>query len=266
MANILNENDQMVITASWFNTVADSIGKAIMTTQFFLKELEKISEWRRPITVSGSTKSTEYIKLNDDWSDYYKFVFLAMTSIEDRYYVSSDGEVTTVPDENSSCKFPLRASFSNILQCENERSEVTVDFVLPTFKDDLKADRAILNIYVPSYGANEINSGWAEYETVMRILGLLIDHFHCNSCFVRNTKPAIRILERGREQYFLSWLTYTKNSDVIDAIRNECGVEYYKGGVLLKFGEEASIMKSSEPSELALKVRDVLRAQGISKF
>jgi hypothetical protein len=258
-----SDPDATVIQASGFGE-ALTARQSIERAKQVLLDLEKISPWRRPFRVSGCTEETDRMPIAADLSDFDEVVMRALQSdTEVRYYNENypdNWELT--PD--SYCPYGFSEIFSDIHSGTNYWDSICLRLQSASVKNLVASNDSVYVVSVPFFEETQINGEWSNPGLVRRLFDYFIDSCNPEKCVVYGRSQNRRISPE-KYIYTLGWLNYTRNPAVAEVFRKMGKAEPFRAGVLLKLGEDASVLSDPKIDAELLEISQMLSAAGVTR-
>jgi len=257
--------DAMIIQALGFGP-AMTARQSIQRAKKIMLDLETISPWRRPLKVSGCTEETNRMPIAEDLSDFDEVVMRALQSDDDvRYYNENHpNNWRLTPDSYS--PYAFSEIFSDIHAMNGYSDSITVSVDAAGVNDSTPRDNSVYVIRIPFYGQNQTNAAWSEPATVQRIFDYFVENYNPMRCVVFGSKQANRLSHRGNVYvgtYTLGWLNYTRNPKVMEVFARTGKAVPYRAGILLKLGDDASVLSDPKVTAELAAIGDMLSAAGV---
>jgi len=248
--------DELVFQAAGFGP-AMTARQSIESAKKILLDIESISPWRRPLEVSGCTEETGDMPIAEDLSDFEAVVMRALGSYDDiRYYNANDPDNWDLTPDSFS-PYGFYETFTNAPTAQEYNRRVGVSLQASGLLNGKSCNNGIHVITIPFYGPKEFNAAWADPTVVARLFDYFIDNFNPLKCVVFGSEQAVRI-SKPDSHYTLGWLNYTRDPAVAEVFTKTGKAVPYRRGVLLKLGDDASVVSDpraeAEMSELAQKL------------
>jgi hypothetical protein len=254
--------NELIIQASRFGPVMTA-RQSIERAKTVLLDLEQISPWRPPFSVSGCTAATGDMPIAEDLSDFDEVVMRALQSYTNfRYYNDGDPEnLKLTPDSKS--PFGFETAFSDERQRKEYRDRISVSLQSSGMQDQVSLDDSVYMIEIRASDHGQANAGWANPSVVYGIFNYFIDEFDPLHCKVFSTSQLTRI-RTSESNYGMGWLNYTRDPKVADVFYNTGKAVPYRNGVLLKFGDDASALFDPKVDQELIEIRKTLRSVGVT--
>ncbi|MFY9657258.1 MAG: hypothetical protein WAK01_11850 [Methylocystis sp.] len=255
--------DKLVIQALGFGP-AMTARQSIERARKILLDLETLSPWHRPFEVSGCTKETGDMPISEDLSDFEEVVMRALHSYDDVRYFNKDNAEDWTLNLDSYSPYGFRESFTNAPSAENYGSRVSVRLQASGLVDGASRDNGIDVIAIPFYEPSQSNAAWADPPVVSRLFEYFIDNFNPLKCVVFGSEQAVRISNPNCD-YTLGWLNYTRNPVVAGVFMKTGKAIPYRGGVLLKLGDDASVVTDRKAEAEMIEIARMLTSVGVTR-
>ncbi|QGM45826.1 hypothetical protein [Methylocystis heyeri] len=258
-----SDPDAMVIQASGFGE-ALTARLSIQRAKQIMLDLEAISPWQRPFKVSGRTEETNRMPIAADLSDFDEVVMRALQSYTaPRYYNENDPDNWELtPDSYSPLGFA--ETFSDIHSGKGYWDSICLHLYFASVKNLVASNDSVYVLKVPFYQEDQVNREWSDPAVVRRLLDYFIDSCNSEKCVVYGRQQNRRIsLEKNI--YAIGWLNYTRDPKVAEVFRKTGKAAPYRAGVLLKLGDDASVLSDSKIDAELLEISEMLSAAGVSR-
>jgi hypothetical protein len=243
--------DELIIQASGFGP-AMTARQSIQRAKKVLLDLETISPWRRPFVVSGSTKETRDMPIAADLSDFDEVVMRALKSrVDVRYYNENDPDNWKLAPDSLS-PYGFGATYSNACSVGKNEERVSISLDFAGVNNCVSRDNGIHVIGIRSFDHDQVNAAWSDPAVVRRIFDYFIDNCDPKKCTVYGSHQNLRI--SSQPNYTIGWLNYTREPKVADVFAKTGKAVPYRAGVLLKLGEDASVL--SDP-KLDVELKEI---------
>jgi hypothetical protein len=255
--------DAMVIQASGFGE-ALTARLSIQRAKQVLLDLEKISPWQRPFRVSGCTEETDDMPIAADLSDFDEVAMRALQSYTDpRYYNENDPDNWELtPDSYSPLGFS--ETFSDIHSGKGYWDSICLHLQFASVKNLIASNDSVYVLKVPFYQEGQINCEWSDPAVVRRLLDYFVDSCNPQRCVVFGSHQIARIAPK-MNIYPLGWLNYTRDPKVADVFSKTGKAAPYRAGVLLKLGDDASVLSDPKIDAELLEISEMLSAAGVTR-
>jgi len=262
--------DNLVFSAAWKSS-SMTAQEVVELLRDFLAGLARVSPWKPPFDVSGSTMRQAYMPIAKDLSDFDELVLKAMDNKEVRFFSDSDPDTMRIKPDSRSV-FGMHAKFSDYLQKKLKKNAVEVDIGMGSSDGSCNSG---VSVQVPFYTPYiEENGVWAmskELGQPEAIFDFLIDFFNPYFCSVYSSAFHLDVTEWGEDiNCPIGWLSYVRNPKAIAALEGDPRVDSYLDGILIKLGDSPLIFKDSHAREnaceAAIEIRDKLRAAGATDW
>lgn len=255
--------DKLVIQASGFGP-ALTARQTIHGAKKIILDLETISPWRRPFEVSGCTEETGDMRIAPDLSNFEELVMRALQSYDDvRFYNENDPDNWDLTP-NSFSPYGFSETFTNAPSAGEYNRRVGVHLQFSGFLDGKSRDNGIHVITIPFYGREQFNAAWADPIVVTRLFDYFIDNFNPLKCVVFGSEQAVKISKPDRD-YTLGWLNYTRDPAVAGVFTKTGKAVPYRAGVLLKLGDDVSIVSDPKAEAEMIEVAQMLSSAGVPR-
>jgi hypothetical protein len=254
--------DAMVIHAVGFGP-AMTARQSIQRAKKIMLDLETISPWRRPFEVSGCTKETGDMPIAADLSDFDEVVMRALQSYDDvRYYNENDPDNWKLTPDSYS-PYGFGESFTNAPSAEEYKSRVSVSLDASGLKNNASRDNGVYVIRIPFFEQSQVNAAWSDPAVVYRIFYYFIDNYDPKKCTVYGSHQNLRI--SSQPNYTIGWLNYTREPKVADVFAQTGKAAPYRAGVLLKLGEDASVLSDPKLDVELKEIGEMLWLPGVTR-
>ena len=255
--------DAMVIQASGFGP-AMTARQAIQRARKVILDFETISPWRRPFAVSGSTKETNRMPIAEDLSDFDEVVMRALQSREDvRYYNENDPDNWRLTPDSYS-PYGFGEIFSDAHAVKGYSGSISISLDSAGAERSVSHHNSVYSVRIPFYAHDQINAAWSKPNVVYSIFNYLIDNYNPLKCVVFSTEQALRISQAGRD-YTLGWLNYSRNPTVAGVFTKTGKAVPYRAGVLLKLGDDVSILTDPKTEAELIEIGQLLSSAGVTR-
>ena len=249
------------IGASWFGP-SMTAREVLNCLKGFLKGLEAVSPWSRPFDVSGTETYLSYMKIEEDWSNFDTVVLRAMNDKNKKFVKPVDDGDDSISMESISMA-GFSACFSDAIQREDDSERVDISFLLGE-SESFKGSG--ITMLVRDFESGQVNSRWSESVIVQNVFDYFIDFFNPTTCHVCTADNMFDVLDRSIDIYRLNWMSYTTHSQVRDALSDFPQVSSYKNGVLIKLGDDVSVVSDPSVHPTIRAMRDRLREVGATNW
>ena len=252
--------DYLIFNASW-NGRPMVAKEVVELMREFLRALSRISSWEPPFDVSGSSMRLMHMPIKEDLSDFDEIVFKAMDDKKVRFFSDNrPDEMRIRPDSRT--VYGMRATFSDYPQRTSKRNIVTVSIRAGSSDNSFGSG---IHIKIPSYKPYiEENGIWAisdELEQPEAIFELLLDFCDPYMCTICSQEFLSDITDREIDiNSPIGWMSYSRNPKIITALKDDPRASDFKGGILIKLGDNVSVFEDSMARKAAIEIRDKLRA------
>jgi hypothetical protein len=254
-------SDKMIIRASGFGA-AMTARQSIENAKKVLLDLEAISPWGRPFEVSGCTKETGDMPIAADLSDFEEVVMRALQSFNDvRYYNRGDPDNADLTP-NSFSPYGFCETFSNAPSSIVYKNSIAVTINSAYVRDMASLSNAIYLIEVPLYQRGQFNEAWAHRDILYRLFDYFIDSCAPSRAIVYAQSQGNRISKRNNS-YMLGWLNYTMDPKVGEMFTATGKAVPYHGGVLLKLGDDVSVLSDPKIDAELVEIGEMLWSAGV---
>jgi hypothetical protein len=254
--------DELIIQASGFGP-AMTARQSIQRAKKVLLDLETISPWRRPFVVSGSTKETGNMPIAGDLSDFDEVVMRALKSrVDVRYYNENDPDNWNLTLDSLS-PYGFGATYSNACSVGKNEERVSVSLDFAGVNKCVSRDNGIHVIGIRSFDHDQVNAAWSDPAVVRRIFDYFIDNYDPMKCTVYGSHQNLRI--SLQPNYTIGWLNYTKEPKVVDVFAQTGKAAPYRAGVLLKLGEDASVLSDPKIDGELKEIGEMLWLPGVTR-
>lgn len=256
--------DALIIQASRFGPVMTA-RQSIQRAKKILLDLERISPWRPPFNVSGCTAATGDMPIAADLSDFDEVVMRALQSYDDiRYYNDNDNDkndwkLTT----ESMSPYGFAETFSMVGTDEEYKNRISVRLQSSGIKERISLDDSLYNIIIRAYERDHVNAAWSDQSVVSGIFDYLVSNYNPLRCVVYGRCQLSRIEVSGWN-YTMGWLNYTRDLKTADVFHSTGRAIPYHGGVLLKLGDDVSVLSDPKIDEELIAIRKTLRSVGVT--
>ena len=256
--------DAMVIQASGFGS-AMTAQQSIQRARKVVLDLEAISPWRRPFSVSGCTEETDNMPIATDLSDFDEVVMRALQSYSDtRYYNESDPSDWRL-SANSLSPYGFRESFSDIHGEKSYWNSIVLSLRSAAMDNLISREDALYVIKIPDFKQGQVNAAWSESAAVQRIFDYFIDTYNPMKCVVFGSYQSYQLLTPKNDNYTIGWLNYTRNAKVADVFAKTGKAIPHRAGVLLNLGEEVSVLSDPKIDAELAEISNMLWSAGVRR-
>ncbi len=253
--------DELIIQASGFGP-AMTARQSIQRAKKALLDLETISPWRRPFVVSGSTKETGNMPIAGDLSDFDEVVMRALKSrVDVRYYNENDPDNWNLTLDSLS-PYGFGATYSNACSVGKNEERVSVSLDFAGVNKCVSRDNGIHVIGIRSFDHDQVNAAWSDPAVVRRIFDYFIDNYDPKKCTVYGSHQNLRI--SSQPNYAIGWLNYTREPKVADVFAKTGKAVPYRAGVLLKLGEDVSVLSDPKIDGELKEIGEMLWLPGVT--
>ena len=255
--------DELIIQASGFGP-AMTARQSIQFAKKILLDLERISPWRRPFVVSGSTKETGDMPIAADLSDFDEVVMRALRSrVDVRYYNENDPDNWNLTLDSLS-PYGFGATYSNACSVEKNEKRVYISLDFAGVDDNVSRDNGVFVIGIRSFEHDQVNAAWSDPAVVHRIFDYFIDNYDPLKCIVfgLGQRRRIRTLQGD---YILGWLNYTRDHKVAGLLTKTEKAVPYRAGVLLQLGDDASVLSDPKIDAELIEIAKMLSSAGVMR-
>ncbi len=254
--------DAMVVQALDFGP-GMTARQSIQTAKKIMLDLEMISPWRRPFAVSGCTKETGDMPIAADLSDFDEVVMRALQSYADvRYYNENDPDNWKLTLESLST-YGFRETFTNAPSTKEYKNRVDVSLQASGVRDRVSRDNGIYVVKIPFYEHDQVNAAWSDPSVVYRLFDYFIDNYNPIKCAVYGSHQALRI--PPQPNYTIGWLNYTRSPKVAEVFKRTGKAVPYRAGILLKLGDDASVLSDPKIDAELTEIGEMLWAPGVTR-
>ncbi len=254
--------DELIIQASGFGP-AMTARQSIQRAKKALLDLETISPWRRPFVVSGSTKETGNMPIAGDLSDFDEVVMRALKSrVDVRYYNENDPDNWNLTLDSLS-PYGFGATYSNACSVGKNEERVSVSLDFAGVNKCVSRDNGIHVIGIRSFDHDQVNAAWSDPAVVRRIFDYFIDNYDPKKCTVYGSHQNLRI--SSQPNYTIGWLNYTREPKVADVFAKTGKAVPYRAGVLLKLGEDVSVLSDPKIDGELKEIGEMLWLPGVTR-
>jgi hypothetical protein len=252
----------MIIHAVGFGP-AMTARQSIQRAKKVLLDLETISPWRRPFVVSGSTKETGNMPIAGDLSDFDEVVMRALRSrVDVRYYNENDPDNWNLTLDSLS-PYGFGATYSNACSVGKNEERVSISLDFAGVKNRVSRDNGVYVVRIPFFEQNQINAAWSDPAVARRIFDYFIDNYDPMKCTVYGSHQNLRI--SLQPNYTIGWLNYTREPKVADVFAKTGKAVPYRAGVLLKLGEDASVLSDPKLDVELKEIGEMLWLPGVTR-
>ncbi len=254
--------DELVIQASGFGRPMTA-RQSIQHAEKLLLDLEAISPWRRPFEVSGSTEETGDMPIAADLSDFDEVVMRALKSRADvKYYNENDqNNWSLTPD--SFCPYGFGEIFTNAPSVSEYKYCVSIGIRDSGLADNVFHNNAVYYIGIPFCTRDKINSDWTDPAVVFRLFEYLIGSYDPKKCVAYGNSQTRRVYGL-RKGYLLGWLNYTRDPKIAGIFMKTGKAVPYRAGVLLKLGDDVSVLSDPSIDTELTEIGDMLASAGVT--
>jgi len=255
--------DELIIQASGFGpgmTARQSIQRA----KKIMLDIETISPWRRPFSVSGCTEETGDMLIAADLSDFDEVVMRALKSYDNvRYYNENDPDNWKLTVDSLS-PYGFRETFSNAPSAGEYKNRVSVSLQAAGVTDHVSRDNGVYVIGIPFFEHDQVNAAWSDPAVVHRIFDYFIDNYDPINCIVfgLGQRGRIRTLQGN---YIFGWLNYTRDPKVAELLTKTGKAVPHRAGVLLKLGDDASVLSDPKIDAELVEIAKMLASSGVTR-
>jgi len=256
--------DKLNIQASGFGQVLTA-RQSIARAKRVMLDIEKISPWRRPFSVTGCTESTGNLPIAEDFSNFDEMVMRALQSYDERKYFN-EGEPDNfelMPDSTSSLGF--RETFYKCSTRDDYESAVSISLQSSGTKNGLSLDDSLYIIQIRAFEHDQVNEQWSNSSLVHTLFNYFIDTYDPVRCRVYSSYQGLRT-DTEEPSYNMGWLNYTRDPKVAGVFVSTGKSVPYRNGVLLSFGDDASALSDPKVDAELIEIRSALRSVGVSCF
>jgi hypothetical protein len=254
--------DELIIQAFGFGPVMTA-RQSIQRAKMILCDLEKISPWRRPFNVSGCTAATGDMPIAEDLSDFDEVVMRALQSYDDVHYYNEKEPDNWQLTIDSVSPYGFVETFSNAPTIDKYKNRVSIDIQSSGIKNKIPLDDSMYSIEIRAYECDNVNAAWSQPGVVYSIFDYLIDNYNPLGCVVFATSQLNRI-DTSESSYNIGWLNYSRDPKVVEIFSSTGKAILYHGGVLLKFGDDISVLSDPKIDEELAAIRKTLRSAGVT--
>ncbi len=248
--------NELVIGGPWMGKPMMRASEILKIQKEFLLRLEEISPWSRPFDVSGTTRDKSNLPIAVDLSDFDDVMLRALDDKE-FLFLNEDNPENKRITPKSRCHFGFEASFSDTVQRESDITRVTVHV-----GGGGNDGRGAASVRVKSFERGQENEPWSKPDVALSIFEMILNFGDPYFCNLYSTDFDNQITQWGIDQYYLGWLSFTKNLKVRTALEGHPNVTNYRDGILIKLGDNISVFKDTTAKTTAIEIRDALRAAG----
>ena len=256
-------SDELIVQVSGFGP-AMTARQSIQRVKQIMLDLETISPWRRPFEVSGCTKETGDMPIAADLSDFDEVVMRALKSFDNvRYFNQNDPDNWKLTIDSLS-PYGFMQSFSNAPSAGEYKNRVDVSLQAAGVTDHVSRDNGVYVIGIPFFEQDQVNAAWSDPIVVHRIFDYFIDNYDPLNCIVfgLGQRRRIRTLQGD---YILGWLNYTRDPKVAGLLTRTGKAVPYRAGVLLKLGDDASVLSDPKIDAELIEIAKMLASTGATR-
>jgi hypothetical protein len=262
---ITTDPDRMLIRATRFGP-AMTARQSIQRAKKIMQDIEAISPWRRPFDVNGCTRETSHMPIAADLSDFDEVVMRALQSYDNtRYYSENDPENRKLTLDSVS-PYGFTETFSNAPSAESYESRVSISIHSASVRDRVCRDDALYLIEIPCYAHGQANASWSEPDVVWRLFSYFISNYNPQRGVVYGNDQSNRIPAKDKDDnYTIGWLNYTKDPKVAGVFTKTGKAVPYRAGVLLKLGDDASVLSDPKIDAELAEIGEMLWSAGVRR-
>lgn len=255
--------DKLVIQASGFGFPMTA-RQLIQHAKKFLLGLEAISPWRRPFEVSGCTEETGDMPIAEDLSDFDAVVMRALRSYTNVLYYNENEPDTQSLTPDSFSPYGFMSTFTNAPSVSEYKNCVSVHFRASGLEDSVFYNKAVYVVEIPFDTRDNVNMDWIDPDTVFRVFEYLIVNCNPRKCVAFGSDQSRRI-PGFPKTYTLGWLNYTIDPKIARVFMQMGKAVPYRGGVLLKLGDDVSVLSAPGIDAELTEIGKMLSSAGVTQ-
>ncbi len=198
-----------------------------------------------------------------DLSDFDEVVMRALKSrVDVRYYNENDPDNWNLTLDSLS-PYGFGATYSNACSVGKNEERVSVSLDFAGVNKCVSRDNGIHVIGIRSFDHDQVNAAWSDPAVVRRIFDYFIDNYDPKKCTVYGSHQNLRI--SSQPNYTIGWLNYTREPKVADVFAKAGKAVPYRAGVLLKLGEDASVLSDPKIDAELIEIAKMLASTGVTR-